>query len=60
MFDAIRGMAKNAKQLSSEILLETAFNTSDLDSLIIHLNTEKQLFEGVNSLNIELRTIGGG
>jgi hypothetical protein len=60
MFDAIRKMADNAKQLTSEVLLEVAFNTSDLDSLIIHLNTEKQLFEGVNSLNIELSTIGGG
>jgi len=61
MFGAIKNLVSNAKNLQPNKLLENVYELENdkFTELVVTLNTEKQLFEGINSLSIPLSDIGG-
>ena len=58
--EAIRQIAKRAHELNIDLIMRLIFEDEpDLQDLIIHLNTEEQLIEGVNAQSETLESIGG-
>jgi len=61
MFGAIRKLVSNAKALEPNQVLRITMEgyKEDFTDLVVNLNTEEQLREGINSLSIPLSEIGG-
>jgi len=61
MFDAIKKLAENAKSIDVNELMTSVYqeNKKEFTDVVVNLNTEEQLFEGINSLSIPLSEIGG-
>ena len=61
MFGAIRKLVNNAKDLEPNQVLRITMqdNETDFADVVVNLNTEGQLREGINSLSIPLSEIGG-
>ena len=60
MFDAIRNVIKRAHELDNDLIMRSIFkNEPDFKDLVIDLNTNNQLFEGVDSMGVTLSSIGG-
>lgn len=61
MFGAIKKLVSNAKNLEPNQVLRLTMqdNQQDFTDVVVNLNTEEQLFEGINSLSIPLSEIGG-
>lgn len=61
MFEAIRNLIKRAYELDNELIIRSIFeNEPDFKDLVIELNTNDQLFQGINSMNVTLSSIGDG
>lgn len=59
--EVIKQMAKRARELSIDLIMRSIFEDEpDFKDLVIDLNTKHQLFEGVDSKNVTLSSIGGG
>ena len=61
MFGAIKQLVRNAKSINVDELMKAVYieNRQEFDAMVVRLNTEEQLFEGINSFAVDLRGIGG-
>ena len=61
MFEAIRQVAKRARELNIDLIMRSIFEQEpDFEDLVIELNTTNQLFEGIDANGVTLSSIGGG
>ena len=60
-FESLRNIIKRTLELDVSLVMRSLINQeADLKDLIIHLNTQEQLFEsGIDSKGVTLTTIGG-
>jgi len=60
MFEAIEKLAKRAHELNNDLIMRSIFEQEpDFKELVIELNTNNQLFEGIDSNGVTLSSIGG-
>jgi hypothetical protein len=61
MFGAIKQLVANAKAINVDELMQEVYleNRQDFEDFVINLNTEEQLYEGIDSNSIKLADIGG-
>ena len=54
MFDDVIRLAKRIKSLDANLILFSILNNEDFKSFIIEMNLRNQLFQGIDSLGVEL------
>lgn len=57
--EALRKLAKKTKRLSMQNAMRALLKDKELQDFVIQLNTEEQLFEGINAEGESLADIGG-
>lgn len=58
-FEPIKRLAKNFRNLDLDRIVSVILQDKEVQNFIIELNTQGQLFEGIDSLGVSLKSIGG-
>ena len=59
-FEPIKRLIKNIRNLDPDRIINSILRDKEVQNFIIKLNTEGQLFKGIDSLGVKLSDIGGG
>ena len=52
-------MKERAKELNLDVILSFVFSNQDVKDFVVNLNTNEQLFEGIDGTGTSLQSIGG-